>query len=121
MKTSTQFLLGLGAIVALAFTTSAFDQLKGGQVQIGQTLAPTQPAAAAAAPAAMACPKCKDVSGTRSTPLGRGAYVKTETYTQHTCDGCKTTTSVTGFGRAKTTQYTHTCTSGATADCCTMK
>jgi len=122
MKTSIKLLLGLGAIVALAFTASAFDQLKGGQVQIGQTPAQARPAAdTAAAPAAMTCPKCKDVSGVRATPLGRGAYVKTEAYTQHLCDGCKTAASVEGFGKAKTTQYTHTCSSGVTANCCAMK
>jgi len=122
MKTSIKFLLGLGAIVALALTASAFDQLKGGQVQIGQTPGQIQAAtAAAAAPAAMACPKCKDISGTRSTPLGRGAYVKTESYTQHVCDGCKTTASMTGMGRAQATQYTHTCSVGGGTACCAMK
>ncbi|MCX6895587.1 MAG: hypothetical protein NTZ16_08855 [Verrucomicrobia bacterium] len=104
MKTSIKLLLGLGAIVALAFTASAFDQLKGGQIQIGQT-----PAQARAA------------TDTAAAPAMVGAYVKTESYTQHLCDGCKTATSVEGFGKAKATQYTHTCSSGATANCCAMK
>lgn len=122
MKTSIKLLLGLGAIVALAFTASAFDQLKGGQVQIGQTPAQAQAATdTTAAPAAMACPKCKDVRGMRSTPLGRGAYAKTESYTQHVCDGCKTTASVEGIGKAKATQYTHTCSVGGGTACCAMK
>lgn len=114
-----KLLLSLGAVVALAFTASAFDQLKGGQVQIGQTPAQVRHSTdTLATPAAMACPKCKDVRGTRSTPLGKGAFVKTEAYTQHLCDGCKTTTSMVGMGKAARTEYKHTCSVGANASCC---
>lgn len=119
MKATMKSLLGLSAVVALAFTASAFDQLKGGQLQIGQTPAQVRLSTVTpAAPAAMACPKCKDVRGTRSTPLGKGAFVKTESYTMHLCDGCKTTTSVVGMGKAARTEYKHTCSVGADASCC---
>ena len=123
MKTSLKLLLGLGAIVALALTASAFDQLKGGQVQISQTPVPVRLSTdASAEPVAMACPKCQDIHGISSTPLGRGAYVKTGTYTQHVCGGCQTTASMTGMGRAKTTTTTHTCElAKEMATCCASK
>ena len=122
MKTSIKLLLSVSAIVALSFTASAYDQLKGGQVQIGQSPAAVRlsTGVSAAPAAAMACPQCKDVRGTSSTPLGRGAYVKTDSYTQHLCPTCKTTISTTSMGKTQLTHKTHTCASGADANCCAM-
>jgi phage FluMu protein Com len=120
MKTSIKLLLSVSAIVALSFTASAFDQLKGGQVQIGQTPAAVRLSTDIPAAPAMACPQCKDVRGTSSTPIGRGAYVKTASYTQHLCPTCKTTTTTTSMGKTQLTHKTHTCASGADASCCAM-
>ncbi len=105
MNTSIKILLSVSTIVALSFTASAFDQLKCGQVQIGQTPAAVRLSTdVPAAPAAMVCSQCKDVCGISSTPLGRGAYVKTSSYTHHLCPTCKTTTTTTRIGK---TQLTH--------------
>lgn len=121
MKTSIKLLLSVGAIFALSFTASAFDQLKGGQMQIGQTPAAVRLSTdAPAAPAAMACSQCKDFRGNSSTPLGRGAYVKTASYTQHLCPTYKTTITTTSLGKTQLTHKTHTCASGAAANCCAM-
>jgi ssDNA-binding Zn-finger/Zn-ribbon topoisomerase 1 len=63
--------------------------------------------------AAMACPKCKDISATEPNRQAKGGQIlmgtATKVVTKHTCGDCDTRLDVVGTGKAKTTVATHTC------------
>jgi hypothetical protein len=112
MKTnSLKLLLGISAIAALTFTASAFEQLKGAQVLIGQAAPAVQSAdAVPAAPAvAMSCPKCSDKLTFTSTTAGKGAFLKVSSARTHTCSGCGTQLVALGANKARTLGTVHSC------------
>jgi len=125
MKTnSLKLLLGISAMVALAFTASAFEQLKGAQLQIGQTVPAVRSATAQpAAPApAMICPKCSDKVTVTSTMAGKGAFLKVTSARTHTCSGCDTQLVTTGANKARTLTTAHNCSlDGSGGLCCAAR
>jgi hypothetical protein len=115
--TSMKVLLAISAFAVLAFTASAYDQVKGAQAQLGQPAKAV--VSATIAPTTMNCSKCSDKLTASSTMAGRGAFLKVTFARTHTCGGCNTQTAITGFGKAKTTQTTHSCSAGeGNALCC---
>jgi hypothetical protein len=68
----------------------------------------------------MSCPKCKSEWTARKDYTARGATKPMVWVEKHLCQGCDTTISVAGHGKAKHDVVTHKCTAcGATdAACC---
>jgi len=64
--------------------------------------------------AAMACPKCKDVSVTEPNRQAKAGQIlmgaATKVVAKHACGACDTNLDVVGTGKAKRTVATHTCT-----------
>lgn len=120
MKAITLTKITATSILALALTAGTFQIFAAGSAKGGATALLAQPAPAAAAPTAKAmgmnCAQCKDVAGTRDTNLGKGAFVKTTSYTTHGCPSCGTKVTTTGAGKAQTSSSTHEC--GASASGC---
>lgn len=71
----------------------------------------------------MPCAKCKDEATRRVDWSARGANKPTILVSKHLCEGCGTTISVSGHGKAKQDLVTHKCTScGAESlACCNTK
>jgi hypothetical protein len=120
MKAITLTKIATTSVLALALTAGTFQIFAAGSAKGGATALLAQPAPAAAAPAAKAmgmnCAQCKDVAGTRDTNLGKGAFVKTTSYTTHGCPSCGTKVTTTGAGKAQATSTSHEC--GATSSGC---
>jgi hypothetical protein len=74
--------------------------------------------------AAMACPKCKDITVTEANKQAKGAQIlmgdATKAVAKHTCGACDTKLDVVGAGKATRTVATHTCATPAvkTLTCC---
>ena len=81
-------------------------------------------AVATAKVAAMACPKCNDISVTEPNTQAKGGQilmgVGTKAVTKHTCGSCDSKLEMVGTGKATRTVATHTCTAAVakTATCC---
>ena len=79
---------------------------------------------ATAKAAAMACPKCNDISVTEPNTQAKGGQIllgaATKTVAKHTCGACDSKMEVVGTGKATRTIATHTCTAAAakTMICC---
>jgi hypothetical protein len=73
--------------------------------------------------AAMACPKCTDISVAAPTRQAKGAEVlagATKVVAKHTCAGCDSSLNVVGTGKDKHNVATHKCTANVanTQICC---
>jgi hypothetical protein len=74
--------------------------------------------------AAMACPKCTDVSVIEPNKEAKGGQIlmgaATKGVAKHNCGGCDTKLDVVGTGKATRTVPTHTCAAPAvkTLNCC---
>ena len=125
INTLARYLVGAGLTLALAsacmlpLSGRAADQLKGGQLQIGE-----RPSQVLALPAldlsatTPACGSCTNATKPYATSAGRGAFVKTGVTVTHLCPSCKTTIATQGAGKAKVEVVMHICGSGQTASCC---
>ncbi len=113
--------VGAAVIVAMAGEIKADEVIfKGG----AQTL--MNPPAATVIPSdakAMACPKCTTEFVERSIVSTKATAAKTQLVGRHLCNGCETTITVEGHGKAKHDVVTHKCTScGADSlACCSTK
>jgi hypothetical protein len=121
---STIIAVAIGFAVAAPTKSLAGDTAKGGQkmLELSNTaVTPNADSLNAANQPAMSCPKCGDVVKTSSTAAGKGAFVKTTTYTQHLCESCKTTIETVGHGKARTDRAVHTCSDAGNTSACAMK
>ena len=101
--------VGLAALGFLALTSQAFAEGKGAS-QLLRSQSSGIPAPAVAAPAAMACPKCKDEAVTQVEKANRGAIrEESKTTLAHQCPTCENKTSMTGQGKTKQIALTHSC------------
>jgi hypothetical protein len=84
------------------------------------TPAKAPPPARAIAARPMTCPKCKSEWISRTDYTARGAMKPKVWVEKHLCDGCDTTISVAGHGKAKRDVVTHKCSSCGAPDmgCC---
>ena len=78
---------------------------------------------APAAPASMACPRCKDAYVTRNDVSARGANKPSLTIARHLCGDCDTSIGVVGEGKAKHNVATHKCNhrEAVLLACCNLK
>lgn len=121
---STIIALAIGFAVASPIKSLAGDTAKGAQKMLelsGTAVTATADGLSAANQPAMSCSKCGDAVKTSSTAAGKGAFVKTTTYTQHLCANCKTTIETAGQGKAKTDSVVHTCSDTGNTSACAMK
>lgn len=121
---STIIAVAIGFAVAAPISSLAGDAVKGGQkmLELSNTAVTANAGSLSAAnQPAMSCPKCNDVVKTSSTAAGKGAFIKTTTYTQHLCANCKTTIETAGQGKAKTDRVVHTCSDAGNTSACAMK
>jgi len=114
-----------GLTIAFALFAGVAGGLKAqqtGSAKGGATL--LVPPSAPAVPSdrtAMSCPKCKTEVLNPVDWTARGANKPTYLLVRHLCDGCDTTISVQGQGKAKHDVATHKCTSGQKSCCDTTK
>ena len=124
-KITLTIALGLGLAVAtsLPLHSAAADSVKGGQkmLELNQTAVTATPKAVTTDSMTMACPTCKDEMMTRTTAMGRGAFMKTTTFAQHACSSCRTSIQTSGHGKAKSDHVVHTCANGSGTSGCMMK
>lgn len=124
--------LALALAAALPAKSFAQDAPKGGakQLELSNTAVgkPIKTAAdlegtEAGDQIVMSCPKCKDVTVTTVTMLGKGAFEKKTTATQHLCPGCTTAIETVGHGKAKTDKVVHKCAKCGSEEafCCVVK
>ena len=114
---TTVLALSLSALATMPFSSTAADDIKGGQ-RLLQLIAPATVATPAAAANAMACSSCKDKTVTYDAS-GKGSVKDIRTTTMHGCPSCTSEVKTTGFGRAKTDVVVHGCTMQlASAACC---
>jgi hypothetical protein len=125
MKTILLSLLTTAVLFSAAGTVNAQYRATGAD---GITASPkarelmsASKAAASSATATMACPTCKDSVTTRTDWTARGANKPTVTIVKHLCEGCATSTTTTGHGKAAKTSVEHSCTSGANSSCCSSR
>ncbi len=115
--------LATAALAAFALADAANAQYKAvgddgiaASPKVRQALNAQKASATLATPkmAAMACPKCKDVSVTDVSKHAKGAEIlmgtATKVVAKHTCGGCDSKLDVVGTGKAKHTVATHKCT-----------
>lgn len=115
-------------VTGLGFlTTGAVAQEKGAERLMKLNRPPAaamrQPAESKTVP--MSCPKCQDVVKQVPDRSAKGGQIlmaggrPTKPVVQHLCEGCSTTLSVVGHGKAKQQVAEHTCTScGADSKSC---
>lgn len=87
---------------------------------IGQDKPRTAIVARTVATAPMSCPKCKSTWTARVDYSARGAVKPKVWVEKHLCEGCETTISVVGHGKAKRDVASHKCTTCGEPDgaCC---
>jgi hypothetical protein len=99
------------AVMALALTTSAADNMKGAEHLLHLQGIKTKAEVEALKPGdtlAMVCTKCKTVFVERVT-IEKG-HIKTVTPgTTHACTGCNSTIEVVGHGKSATDVVKHSC------------
>jgi hypothetical protein len=128
MKTFAQSLvLSVATALMLAAASTAIGSglgAKGGAADL-MGRKPTQATLATSTqlsgcPMTKRCPDCRTVTKTVAVSEGKGKMTKDLPVAQHLCAECKTTVSMTGHGKAKSTVSTHTCenATGKLASCC---
>jgi hypothetical protein len=122
MISASGLALATAILAALALAVAANAQYKAvgddgiaASPKVRQALNEKQASAniARAKVAAMACPKCKDISVIEVNRQAKGAEILTgaaiKVVATHTCGGCDTKLEVVGTGKARHTVATHTC------------
>jgi len=115
-------LAGLGWL-----SNAALGQEKGGSILMRINQRPVTPMSQPAGPkpVAMACPKCQNVVKQVADYSAKGGQIlmaggwPMKSVVQHLCEGCSTTFTVVGHGKAKKDVAQHSCTScGADSKSC---
>lgn len=130
LKTMRTVACGSSFVLAVALVTWLGGQVQAQELPTGKgagaakllelnrSKAPSSDKADTAIP--MSCPKCRSEWTSRTDYTARGAMKPKVWVEKHLCEGCDTTISVVGHGKAKHDVVTHKCAScGATdASCC---